>query len=103
MVYGPVRGSPPLPNATILVTFTDPGMTEHTQTATTDNKGMATFSYAPDKSGAWTVMTWYEAEEFATRGYGYAYSDQASLDVSGGTEPTTSPTPNPSGVEFPME
>ena len=93
---------PGLPNASVLVTFTDPDGTEHTQTATTDNLGWASFTYSPDKAGPWTVMTWYEGEDRATFSYGYAFSDQATLDVSGGTQPTTSPTPTPTSGEFPM-
>jgi hypothetical protein len=92
---------PGLPNATVLATFTDPDGTEHNVNAVTDNLGWASFTYTPDKAGTWKVVTWYEGEDHPTYSYGYAFSDEATLDVSGGAEPTTSPTPT-GGEEFPM-
>jgi hypothetical protein len=95
---------PGLPDAPVLVTFTKPdGVTEVTRTATTDKLGWASVTFEPDEAGTWKIITWYEGEDFATMGYGYAFSDEATVDVVGGAEPTPTPTPTPTPSEIPME
>jgi outer membrane protein assembly factor BamB len=103
MVYGIVRGTPGLPDADVLVTFTDPDGVEHTMTTTTDNRGEASWTYTPDQAGTWRVMTWFEGKRFSTYGRTYAFSDEALLEVTAGGEATPTPTPTPTGSELPME
>jgi outer membrane protein assembly factor BamB len=97
--------TPGLPDTPVLVTFTKPdGVTEVTRSATTDKLGWASVTFAPDEAGTWKIITWYEGEDFATMGYGYAFSDEATVEVTGGAEPTPTPTPTPTtGGEIPME
>jgi len=83
---------PPLPNATVLLTLTDPDGTEHNVTATTDLYGKAVLSFTPTKGGTWKVIAWYCGEDKPTYSYGYAFSDEVTVEVS---EPTTPPPPPP--------
>jgi outer membrane protein assembly factor BamB len=93
---------PGLPNASVLVTFTMPdGVTEVTESATTDNLGWASVTFTPTEAGTWKVITWYEGEDRSTFSYGYAFSDEALLEVTAGAEETESPPP--AGGEVPME
>jgi outer membrane protein assembly factor BamB len=97
--------TPGLPDAPVLVTFTKPdGVTEVTRSATTDKLGWASVTFAPDAAGTWKIITWYEGEDNVHSAYGYAFSDEATVDVVGGVEPTPTPTPTPTtGGEIPME
>ncbi|MFA5365431.1 MAG: PQQ-binding-like beta-propeller repeat protein, partial [Candidatus Bathyarchaeia archaeon] len=47
---------PGLPDAEVLVTFTDPTGAETELTATTDKLGWATVSFTPDETGTWSVI-----------------------------------------------
>ncbi|MCW4034065.1 MAG: PQQ-binding-like beta-propeller repeat protein [Candidatus Bathyarchaeota archaeon] len=88
---------PGLPDADVLVTFTDPDGVEHDVSATTDKLGWATATYTPDTAGTWKVIAWYMGEDHPTFSYGYAFSTEVELTVSealGPVEPlVTSVTP----------
>jgi len=102
MVYGPVRGAPALANATVKVTFTDPDGAENTLITTTDSMGGASWTFTPTKAGTWKVMTWYEGEDHATFSYGYAFSDQVTLEAAyTKTEPEVPPPTSNNNI--PME
>jgi outer membrane protein assembly factor BamB len=95
---------PGLPDAPVLVTFTKPdGVTEITRSATTDKLGWASVTFEPDEAGTWKIITWYEGEDRPTFAYGYAFSDEATVEVTGGAEPTPTPTSTPTGTELPVE
>ncbi|MCW4033874.1 MAG: hypothetical protein NWF03_00765, partial [Candidatus Bathyarchaeota archaeon] len=95
---GRAAPTPGLPNADILITFTDPSGVEHDIPATTDNLGFATASYTPDATGEWYVIAWYNGEDLPGYAYSYAFSDTVTISVSEETGPapaviaTVSPT-----------
>ena len=65
----------------LLATFTAPdGNTTVDITNSSDIMGKATFTYAPDEAGTWTVMTWWEGAA-NVRGvkYQYAFSEQIPI------------------------
>jgi|GEM_PF-1515465 len=95
------KGSPPLPNAKVIVTFTDPDGKDVNVTATTDNMGNAVVTYTPNKPGQWKVIAWYEGEHKPTYSYGYAFSDQVVIEALGTTGGEQPPPPPPSGPTTP--
>jgi outer membrane protein assembly factor BamB len=100
---GSYAGSPPLPNASVLVTFTSPSGVDTNKTATTDVNGMATFTFTPNEKGTWKAIAWYTGEDRATYSYGYAFSDQVPIEAA--QEITNPPPPgdNNQGGNIPME
>jgi hypothetical protein len=90
--------TPGMPDASVLITFTDPSGVEHDTTATTDENGFASASYTPDATGTWSVIAWYNGEELPAKSYSYAFSDTVTISVSEETGPapaviaTVSPT-----------
>ncbi|MCW4016556.1 MAG: PQQ-binding-like beta-propeller repeat protein [Candidatus Bathyarchaeota archaeon] len=73
---------PPLPDASILVTVTDPTGAETDLTATTDNYGHASVTIEPDMVGNWSVIAWYEGKDKPTCSYLYAFSDMQYISVT---------------------
>jgi len=84
---------PPIPNANVLLTLTDPDGVEHELTAVTDNKGYATITYTFPKSGTWKVIAWFNGDYRPTYAYGYAFSDEVPIEVA--AEETPPPPPPP--------
>jgi hypothetical protein len=95
------RGSPPLPNASVIVTFTSPSNVDTNVTATTDDKGMATVTFTPNEKGTWKAIAWYEGKHLPTTSYNYAFSDQVPIEA---TQTITSPPeeeqPAPLAMEY---
>ena len=80
--------NPPFPNASIIVTFTDPNGVDTNMTATTDANGMATVTFTPNVKGTWKAIAWYLGEDRPKWSYGYAWSDQPTIEA---TQTITSP------------
>jgi len=78
----PVTFNPPFPNAPIIVTFTDPNGVDTNVTGTTDAKGLATVTFTPNIKGTWKAIAWYLGEDRPKWSYGYAWSDQPSIEAS---------------------
>jgi len=97
------QGMPPLPDAKVLVTFTNPDGVETTLTATTDDSGMASWTFTPNKEGNWKAMTWFEGEDKTTWTYGYAFSDQLSISVGEPQSPSNGDNNEPTDEGIPME
>jgi len=90
----PITYNPPFPNASILVTFTDPNGKDTNVTATTDANGMATVTFTPNVKGTWKAIAWYLGKDLATTSYGYCWSDQPTIEATQTiTQPNTPVTP----------
>ncbi len=72
---------PGLPNASMIVTFTDPDGAETDLDAVADNMGLATVTYSPKAEGNWTVTARYEGAQYSGIKYSNAFSGQITLDV----------------------
>jgi outer membrane protein assembly factor BamB len=86
---------PPLPNAPVIVTLTNPDGVDVDIPATTDLYGTATLIYTPDTAGTWKVRAKYLGEDKATISYGTANSDYLYINVTSPATPTPSATPTP--------
>jgi eukaryotic-like serine/threonine-protein kinase len=91
---GAYAGSPPLPNAEVIFTFTKPDATDVNVTATTDKNGVAAVSYTPNAAGEWKVIAWYNGQIKPRVSYDYAFSEQVAIQA-GTTPATATPTPTP--------
>jgi outer membrane protein assembly factor BamB len=78
---------PGLPNASMIVTFTDPDGVETNLDAVADNMGFATVTYSPKAEGNWTVIAWYEGAQYTGIKYSNAFSGQITLEVVDTTPP----------------
>ena len=78
----PITMFPPFPNASIIVTFTDPNGVDTNMTATTDANGMASATFTPNVKGTWKVIAWYLGEDRPTFSYGYCWSDQPTIEAA---------------------
>ena len=88
----PITLNPPFPNASIIVTLTDPNGVDTNMTATTDANGMATVTFTPNVKGTWKAIAWYLGEDRPKWSYGYAWSDQPTIEASLTiTEPVSPP------------
>jgi hypothetical protein len=93
---------PPMPNASVIVTFTSPSSVDTNVTATTDDKGMATVTFTPNEKGTWKAIAWYTGADHATFSYGYAFSDQVPIEATQTITEPEKPT-EPTGTNIPME
>jgi eukaryotic-like serine/threonine-protein kinase len=90
--YTDLALAPPLPNANVTVTFTNPLNTDTSIQATTNTNGVATVYYSPKIAGTWKVIAWYNGENKPATSYNYAFSDQITLEATQ-TPATATPTP----------
>jgi outer membrane protein assembly factor BamB len=93
---------PPMPNASIIVTFTSPSGVDTNVTAATDKNGMATVTFTPNAKGTWKAIAWYTGADHATFSYGYAFSDQVPIEA---TQTITEPEKpvEPTTTNIPVE
>jgi len=96
-----VTFNPPWPNASILVTVTNPNGVDQNLTATTDKNGMATVTFTPNVKGTWKAIAWYLGEDRPKYSFGYCWSDQPTIEAT--QETTSTPvTPPPTGTDYTM-
>ena len=89
---------PGIPDATVLVTFSDPNQTTMTDVpTTTDSMGYFEVSYTPDVAGNWTWMAWWNGADLVSHSYSYAYGDLNVLQVMG-LEAQNGEEPPPEGI-----
>jgi outer membrane protein assembly factor BamB len=92
---------PPFPNASLVVTFTQPDGTDLNIPAKTDLYGIATVVYTPTTVGTWKVMAQYLGEDEATTSYQRVTSDQLNITANSPATPTPLPTSTPSPTATP--
>jgi len=103
-VREPMEYHPPLPGATVKVSFTKPDGTDMTLDTTTDKDGYFSLSYSPTDAGEWGWVAYYDGMRRVGIQYNQAYGEWNPFTVNtpaagggggGGEEPAPS--------AFPME
>jgi outer membrane protein assembly factor BamB len=103
-VREPMEYHPPLPGATVKVSFTKPDGTDMTLDTTTDKDGYFSLSYSPTDAGEWGWVAYYDGMRRVGIQYDQAYGEWNPFTVNspaagggggGGEEPASS--------AFPME
>jgi outer membrane protein assembly factor BamB len=92
---------PPIPNAEVKVSFTNPDLTTVDYSATTDDEGYFMVSHVPNVAGDSGWVAWYDGEEKPWITYEATYSEWNPVSVVSPTEGPSNGNGNGNGTEPP--
>jgi outer membrane protein assembly factor BamB len=94
-IHDPETFYPPIPGATVMVSFTNPDETTVDYSAVTDEDGFFMVEHVPTVAGACGWVVWYEGEWRPSGAYyETAYDEWHEISVVSSSSPDTEPEPD---------